>query len=374
MHPVKRQPGFEFTLNELSFVDAPEETLQQLQRIAVYEYSGRDGILNFGDIQIRDIGPYVVLGLMFRGTTFPFARGGRMRMPVQKVIEAVRLRESMQMAPFEQLSDRTDVWAFRLRERPAGRSSADPAKSVAFSIVADQLVNTVNEWIGALPTPMTLTDQAMQHFNKIVTELLDNAERHGKPGSEKGGWHVAGFMARREAPYGDKDDAYDCHIAFVNTGITIADNIRCLTDRKLGADLDRFVDTHRRAPGQSPETLATLYAMQDGVSSLPDGKGGLGMMDMVEMANGLGTTGHLDRKPAVAIISGNSCVRFAGKYCGCSKRNGGRIQFFNDHNEVAFPPDPHYVFDMRYRFPGTIVAMRLSLDCQAQMRWQTSDD
>ena len=70
------------------------------------------------------------------------------------------------MAPFEGLSDRTDVWAFKLREHTAGRSSAEPAKSVAFSIVADELVNTVNEWIGALPTPMTLTNDAMQHFNK----------------------------------------------------------------------------------------------------------------------------------------------------------------------------------------------------------------
>ena len=374
VHPTKRQPGLEFTLKDLSFVDAPEETLRQLQRIAEYECSRRDGILNFGDVQIQDIGPYVVLGLMFKGATFPFAQGGLIHMPVQKVIEAVRLREFMRMAPFEGLSDRTDVWAFKLREHAAGRSSAEPAKSVAFSIVADELVNTVNEWIGALPTPMTLTNDAMQHFNKIVTELLDNAERHGKPGRERGGWNVAGFMARRGAPPGDQDDAYDCHIAFVNTGVTIAENIQHITDENLQADLASFVSTHCRASGQSSKTLATLYAMQDGVSSLPDGRGGFGMMDMVEMANRLGTTSDPDRKPAVAIISGNSCIRFADKYCGCFNRNGGRTQLFNDDKGVASPPDSHYVFDMRHGFPRTIVAMRFSLDCQAQMKRQTPDD
>lgn len=369
VHPTKRLDLFDYTLTDLSFVDTPEDTLRQLYDVAKIECTSRDGILNFGDAQIRDIGPYIVLGLMRKGMV-PFVRGGTMEVPVQKVIEAVRLREFMKMQPFPGLSERDDVWAFKLRERNAGPSSTEPAKSYAFSLVADELVDTINEWIGALPIPLTLMPNAKQHLNKIVTEILDNAERHGQSGEIVGDWHVAGFMARRETQ--SQDDAYDCHIAFVNTGITIADNIQRISDGRLRYDLSRYVEMHRTGSGQSSATLATLYAMQDGVSSLPAGRGGLGMMEMVEMANRLGKTNHLDRQPEVTVISGNSCIRFADEFRDCHKReDGGRVQFFNKEFDVEFPPDRHNVFDMRHAYPGTIVAMRFSLDCQAQM--QTAD-
>ena len=152
IYPTKRSSEFECTLESLSFVDSPVDTLRQLRHVALHECTAHDGILNFGDKQIQDIGPYVVLGLMCKGMA-PFVRGGKMEVPVQKVIEAVHLREFMNMRPFHGLSDQTDIWAFRLRERRAGHSSTGHAKSFAFSIVADELVDTVNEWIGALPAP-----------------------------------------------------------------------------------------------------------------------------------------------------------------------------------------------------------------------------
>ncbi len=181
LRPTKRQSKFEYTLKNLSFVDDPEGTLVQLREVALNECTSRDGILNFGDSQIRDIGPYVVLGIMRKGMA-QFVRGGLMEVPVKKVIEAVRLRKFMGMKPFPEISEHVDVWAFGLREHPARHSSAEPAKSVKFAIVADELVDTVNEWIGALPTPLMLTIEAKQHLNKIVTEILENAERHGQPG------------------------------------------------------------------------------------------------------------------------------------------------------------------------------------------------
>ncbi len=174
-------------------------------------------------------------------------------------------------------------------------------------------------------------------------------------------------MAKREVQ--SHDDAYDCHIAFVNTGITIADNIQQISDRILRSELTNYVNRHSGGSGQSLETLATLYAMQDGVSSQPAGLGGLGMMEMVEMANKLGKTNDPSRQPAVTIISGRSCIRLADRFCSYRKQDHGRrIQYFNEGCHVDIPPDWDYVFDMIHAFPGTIVAMRFSLDCHAQMR------
>ena len=98
------------------------------------------------------------------------------------------------------------------------------------------------------------------------------------------------------------------------------------------------------------------------------------MMEMVDMANKLGRTPDSDRQPAVTIISGRSCIRFADTFHGFYEKDGGRLQFFNDKHSIDLPPDRHYAFDMQVGFPGTIVAMRFSLDCHARMQEPTPDD
>ena len=150
--------------------------------------------------------------------------------------------------------------------------AAESEKATGFSVAADKLVQTVNEWLGAIPNPMELTNEACARLNKISTETLENAERHGEHKPGKGNWQIAGFMARRELP--DKIESYDCHIAIVNLGATNASNMLERTDVQMRKDLLLYVDRHCNRKGQSRETLATLYAMQDGASTVGnDGNG-----------------------------------------------------------------------------------------------------
>ena len=364
LSPIHRKNTVHFDLNNFSFVDAPNDTMLQLQAIASAECTARDGSLDFGDSQILDIGPYVVWGLMSQGMA-PFLLGGKMDIPVQKVIEAVGLRKFMKMAKFKGLRDYTDVWAFPLKQRNPGTPTATPAKAISFSMVADQLVDAVNEWLCALPVSLELTPKACAQLNKITTEILDNAERHGGLANQTGDWYVAGFMARRHADRGKI--LYTCHIAIVNLGTTIAHNIRNLAEGTMRADLENYITRHRSRRGQSSDTLATLYAMQDGVSSLPKGRGGMGMMEMVTMVNALGRTEDLEHQPAITIISGRSCIRFAEPYKAYRDRTSEqkRMQPFNPEGSFDSPPDQHYVCDLDVGFPGTIVALRFSLDYQA---------
>ena len=145
--------------------------------------------------------------------------------------------------------------------------------AIGFSRVADQLVDTVDEWLGALPVSLELTMAARGQLNRIATEMLENAERHGRPRDEVGDWYVAGFMARREADDrgGVLNVWYDCHVAIVNIGSTIAESIlnSTETEEKIRNDLDAYIAQHHSRARRSRELLATLYAMQDGVSSLP---------------------------------------------------------------------------------------------------------
>ena len=367
IHPARRKNKRHFTLEQFSFVDQPNKTLLLLQDIAISECTTLAARLDFADAKILDIGPYMVWGLMSKGMS-PYLIGGKMAIPVQKVIEAVHLRKFMRMAEFKGLADNKDVWAFPLRERNPGPPTATPARAIGFSRVADQLVDAINEWLGALPKKLSLTQESRPRINKIVTEILENAERHA--GTELGQWYVAGFMARCDSK--DADDHshewYDCHIAFVNLGNTISEAICRSNTTSFYADLQSYLNKHHSPTGPSRDALATLYAMQDGISSLPEGAGGKGIMDMVELTNQLGHTEDIDHQPRISVISGNSCVQFSGPYKGCfvqNKESRKRVQTFNIQKQFDFPPDRHYVFDLDVKFPGTIVALRFSLDHKA---------
>ena len=324
--PVRRKTSAYFNLNNFSFVDSPQETMHQLSEIALAECTARAGQLDFGDSNIVDIAPYVVWGLMSEGMA-PFLLGGTMGTSVKKVIEAVGLRRFMRMNQFKGLRDHKDVWAFPLRQRNPGTPTAEPSKAISFSRVADQLVETVNEWLGALPVPMELTLEACGQLNKMATEMLDNAERHGGHATAIGDWYVAGFMARRNDNSNTQSSWYECHIAIVNLGTTIAESISRSSEPQMLSDLRTYTAKHTGRRRQSTDALTTVYAMQDGVSSLPQGKGGMGMMEMVELVNALGTTSHQAHQPAITIISGRSCVRFAGPFKGFSPTYSARAGF-----------------------------------------------
>ena len=344
--------------------------MEILRDIAAAECTVITARIDFADERILDIGPYIVWGLMSKDMA-PVLTGGGISPSVMKVLEAVRLRRFMGMSKFAGIERIRDVWAFTLRERPSATSTATPERAIGFSKVADKFVDTINEWLGALPQPFELTQEAKPGINKIVTEILDNAERHGRPGTNAGGWYVAGFMAQRRE---SDRDWHDCHIAFVNLGSTISKTIGQSQSDRIKHDLKRYQQLHATSSPQSADALATLYAMQDGVSALPEGAAGKGMMEMVELTNILGRTSDDAHRPAITVISGRSCIRFHDRYAGCLQPGPDRhrrLQPFNVQQTLNSPPDPDYVYDLDHRFPGTIVALRFSLDHKALTKQHT---
>lgn len=372
-HPVARKEAEYLQLRQFSLVDDPVGTMRQLKRLIEMESSIRVARVDFKDERVLDIAPYLIWGYMARDMC-PFMLGGKIERPVSKVLEAVELSKFMGIRFLNQPDD-TDVWAFGLRHRSG--ADADPANSFAASIVADKFVETVNEWLEMLPDAMELTRAGARDLNKIITEALDNAERYGElsaaSGKDGGDWYITGFMARRplESPDQDGREAwYDCHIAMVNLGDTIAETIAATTDPKISDALRRYTAKHSGAlfrGGCSAETLATVFAMQDGVSARPGptGTGGKGMMDLVQFTNSIGNTTDPAHQPVMTVISGKSCVQFKEIYRCFRRPTSGRPhrqQYFNTTGGFDDPPDKDYVFDLDIRFPGTVIAIRFSLD------------
>jgi len=83
----------------------------------------------FGDALTRDIGIFVVLGLMHKGMT-PLAWDGSLAIPVQRVTEGARLREFTGMKPFPELPTERNDRQFKFRSRNPGLPIAKPAKAV----------------------------------------------------------------------------------------------------------------------------------------------------------------------------------------------------------------------------------------------------
>jgi hypothetical protein len=373
--PLKRRAHDSINLKNFSFLDAPIETLANLQKLVSFDATHLEVEVNFEDDHVTDVGSFLVFGLMRREMTACMS-GGAMKLPLKKVLDAAGLRHFLRMGSFG-YADQSDVWPFRIRERAIGKKDA---LSTALSAqrmekVIDDLTDTIDEWLDQLDHDgdgFELTKAGRGKIARCLGEILDNAERHSVPESERsGGWYVAGFMARRKAP-GTDEAIYVCHLSIVSLGSSVGETLLSCEDGELLEKISNYCRTHRKhiAPQKdSQEVLATVCALQDGVSrKRQDGDNpasGVGLMEMIELVNELGGTEKTAYGPKITIISGNACVMIRDKYVrgldGKSKTSP-RTVWFNATNSLEAPPDSDYVTATQQRFPGTIVSMRFVLD------------
>lgn len=350
-----------------SFIDDPIATMQAFQRVVNSECKSRGFRINFNDKYVLDIGPYLLLGALREKMT-PVVLGGRISASTQKVLEAVQVRSFLQMGSFGKIK-KTDVWPLPMRDR-RGSGTSSPTANVATQAsrverVGDQTVESVNEWLGNLDPSEELTQHGATSLKTVVTEALNNAERHGRTGGD-GEWVSAGFMARRSTEVNTKIvPVHVCHIGFLNLGRPMSETIREAPQKVLD-QIERYIQRHN-STGISKETLATVFALQDGISRVDQSgaspSGGTGMMDIVEFANAVGRPHNNGRDVRVAIVSGHSYIRFSGLYKeGIMTESGRRLQWFNAGNDAKEPPSRENVMDLPCAFPGTLVTLRFVID------------
>ena len=350
-----------------SFIDDPIATMDAFEKIVKAECQSKGFRINFADQYILDIGPYLLLGALREKMT-PVVLGGKISASTQKVLEVVQVRSFLQMGSFGKIRS-TDVWPLPMRDR-RGAGESNPNANIAVQAsrverVGDQTVRSVNEWLKNLKPSEELTEYGATSLKTVVTEALNNAERHGRLGGD-GEWVTAGFMAKRLAQInGEMVPKHVCNIGLMNLGRPMSETLSEAPQSVLD-QLKRYVGLHSGC-GLSDDTLATVFALQDGISRVDQSgdlpSGGTGMMDIVEFANAVGVPhdGGLDTR--VAIVSGKSYVRFSGLFReGQSTESGRRLQWFNDNNSVDKPPSHSHVMDLPCAFPGTLVTLRFIID------------
>ena len=369
--PKKRKLRTIISARDFSLLDDPRSTLGTLADIVRFEGIAKSAQLDFLDERVLDVSPYLLLGLL-SNPMVPFITGGKMSRGTQKVLKAVELGDFLGIRSFRNGDNQLDVWPFPLQRRhPHSSKSAVAGENISFQKVSDLLVDTVNKWLAVLPDPRTLSGTAMAQISNIATETLNNAERHSQDDG-KADWVVAGFMARRRVDETGEiypgyllDHWYDCHLAFVNRGRPICDAVMTTPSSDVINRILDYQERHISKSGCSIETLATAFAMQDNISSKPDNAGGKGMMTIVEVTNALSLRGVEAKKPKITVLSGKSCIMFKDDYCGFHRLCGeeaGRTQYFNATQSREISPSNEHVFDIDLKFPGTVMAVRFTLD------------
>ncbi|THK38629.1 hypothetical protein EHS39_08965 [Ensifer sp. MPMI2T] len=376
---VRRRPGLRYeqiVLENFSFIDHPQHTLNKILEILDFECNAVDAQLHFDDQYCVDVAAYLVLAEMWQSLSRVF-RKGRMTVPIQKVVEALGLRRELSMK-FPGLENVDNVWAFPKRSRrPTGSSRAvnRQLQPQSREKVADEFCNTLDQWLDTAAQDLELTDQGKSKFAQIIGELLDNAERHSDAPRKDGSWSTAAFMAKRVE--GDKD-VFRCHMGFLSVGASLAESL-ATAPIKIRAQVNKYCDLHPSC-GISRDTLSTLVALQDGITrdeaAAANERGGVGLQDVLELINVLGVTHTGGQEPRMTIVSGRSCIRIRAPYLkgARSDENGPRVLWFNEQNDPSVAPDSDYVFDLETKFPGTIIGLTFVLSKEDLMAVVNAED
>lgn len=114
------------------------------------------------------------------------------------------------------------------------------------------------------------------------------------------------------------------------------------------------------------ETLWTLYALQEGVTTVPATeylKRGNGSIQFIEKFFSIKESNEMDSVSKLSILSGKTSIIFDGKYELTEGFNsiGEKCTYmtFNKSGNIYDKPDKEYVKFAKYNFPGTIISARI---------------
>lgn len=212
------------------------------------------------------------------------------------------------------------------------------------------------------------SEEGNDRIGELVAEVINNCEDH----SGRHEWWISAYLRQPSGKeYGD------CHITVFNLGASLAETLQKLpADSVLRRDIDRLMQHHEdrghfRSGVFTREAAWTICALQPRVSCYNTGPysvqdRGQGTVKMMEAFHRLGQVRKMRERPAMALVSGRTHIRFDNTYTlkllpivGADTKE---IIAFNPENDLNLPPDRKYVSTLKNSFPGTILSLRFFID------------
>lgn len=212
-----------------------------------------------------------------------------------------------------------------------------------------------------------LTSDSIEDLSVVIGEILINAEEHSTTKYR----YSTGYFQKHNI---DGENFGVFNLAIMNFGETIYEKFKspnCTNYRikdRMKVLSSKYTKNRFWSSSFDEETLWTLYALQQGITSVSvdSYKRGNGSIQFIKSFFNLkGTNDNADDISRMVIISGNTNIIFDGKY-NIHKTEKGKDTFkvmtFNNSNNIEDKPDSKYVKSVDSYFPGTLISARILIN------------
>lgn len=359
-------------VKDFTFLKHPNNTIRLLREVAEQEATVLSSQIHFLDKECLDIGAWLIMAAI-RQEMAPIFTGGAISKELIRVITALEMSSALRMnlPPPDPKRGASQVWAFPLRSRrPAGTSTSktqflDPQDAEE---VATDLCEAISSWLTEC-AGQCLNLDGRRNVLQLVTETLDNAERHSRPEYENDGdWMMTGFMSVSGT---ESERRFNCQIALLSVGSPISETVR-QCDAQTAEKMETYVKSHEasfRKFRRGDQHLRTIYALQDFVSRDKNAneseRGGTGFSDIIRVFADLSGHENPDVFARLAVVSGHTCLHLSRDDCdlALSQSIGKPFNIWlNDAHDNAIQPRDGCVVELEHEFKGTLITMCFEFD------------
>ncbi len=213
-----------------------------------------------------------------------------------------------------------------------------------------------------------LTPTKLDDLANVIGEILINAEEHSTT------------QCRFSIGYFKEESNLNNHfglfrLVILNFGKTIYEKFKSddCPNKNIVNRMNELSNSYTKRllifPGKfEEESLWTLYALQEGVTSISQDsyKRGNGSIRFIESFFNIKGSQDDDNISRMTIISGNTQIVFDGKYGIRNKTNERgemfKVMTFNQTGNIEDKPDIDYVKYTKYYFPGTMICANILLN------------
>jgi hypothetical protein len=201
----------------------------------------------------------------------------------------------------------------------------------------------------------------------LISEILNNAEDH----SPFNTWYAFGNLFETNPKSQPSNVVGEINLAFLNFGYSIYDGFELTQEDnfEVYSDMEKMhhIVKHNSlfTNKLTKENLFTLYALQEGFSRLRYLKESRGTGTMKFITSFLELGDYQDVKkdfiPRLLIYSGNTCLKCDNKFKPFCIDDVYYLSL-NSEGKLTLPPENSHLFDLDYRFPGTLLIVKIYLN------------
>lgn len=213
-----------------------------------------------------------------------------------------------------------------------------------------------------------LTPQKRDDLCTIIGEILINAEEHSTTNHR---FSIGYFKEKNQ----DGSHMGLFRLVILNFGDTIYEKFKspnCPNKdfvNRMKELSNKYTNKISFIPGKfEEETLWTLYALQEGVTSVSKEsyKRGNGSIRFIESFFNIKGSSDSDSISRMTILSGKTKILFDGKYCITERKSSNgeihKAMTFNSTGNIEDKPDVKCVMHTDNYFPGTLISAELLLN------------